>query len=1384
MDYKNTLNLPRTDFPMKADLVAREPQRLERWERENIYAQIQAARKGAPKFVLHDGPPFANGDVHVGTALNKILKDIIVKYKTLRGYDAPYVPGWDCHGLPIEFKVTQELRKAASASGAGVPPVPSGAGVSPAGSGAAVSAASPGVSQAQFDPASIRTACEAYARKYIDLQRTQFKRLGVFGDWEHPYLTLNKEYEADELRLFADLVAQGFVYRGKKPVYWSIPCRTALAEAEVEYGDHVSQSVYVKFRLKGEPNTFLLIWTTTPWTLAANLAVAYNSGFFYSLVHANGDTYLVCDSLLDQVSQKCGWGSYQIIRTVAADELATLEYEHPFCARTGRLHDATFVENSTGTGFVHIAPGHGLEDYGLGRSVGLPIYSPVNDDGCLAHTGDLPVEQQMPADLLGKSILEKHGKSDANEAVLHELRVRHALAHQENYHHSYPHCWRSKTPVIFRAMDQWFIRIDHVPNAECGMRNAESEQLETPNPKPETFRQKALAEISRVKWIPDWGQSRIEGAVKTRPDWCISRQRSWGVPLPAFYDAQGNAILDAAIVRNAAALIEQHGSNVWFEKSATELWSLVKPADWTGPDAVTKSNDTLDVWIDSGSSSRAVLMRRPELQHGNASTSELPSLHDKLTGLPTTVAGAADFGGTGQGHGQTARPSLSQLADARRLRLRQLRQEARQAPRARGLSLPVIPLDTLGWKAGHAARAALKHSSEIFTEAASTRLAYVGEGMEAFVYRAPENPGVVYKFFPRNLEETGVALRFNLRLDAQGRLEFTDSYSDGQAELCDKLWLLNALGLPCEILGQTEEGAMVVKQAEVAEPIEAAAPEERPAQTGGLILYALNEEAFAIPAGIAPETKLLWLDGEFWLLGDLRDVNRMENGAGVTHIVDAIAAVIPPELISRSPELQRFLRDVEAHARAHQTAASSRGDELQHATVVGQASPPAAGPSTVPVEAGTANGTVAGQLAAGTAAPLPWQADVYLEGSDQHRGWFQSSLLLSLAGNGAAPFQTVLTHGFMVDADREKISKSKQGAGGYEKPQTAEAYVKKWGADVLRLWVASQDYRSDIVVSEERISKVAETYRALRNTLRYQLSNLYDFDPARHTVPDAQLAFWDRWILWEFSKLEAEIMGTWKDVEESRDPTMHGAYGRYEFHAVYQKISQFAAVHLSAKFHDWMKDGLYTDGANSPRRRSTQTALHRMVTRLCQMLAPILVFTAEEAWEFILGRPAPSVHLAEWEHLAFPVSEEEKELWSSLLAIREIVMLPMEKARQGKAFGKAVEAKIQFTFPNPEVHATGSIKMTLIPGESSIIVSAPTLRFLHERLADFAVILNSCQLPQPEKSYDPYFSIHVSHADGLKCERCWHWETDVGANTEHPTICGRCVVAVKQCANS
>jgi isoleucyl-tRNA synthetase len=951
MDYKETLNLPRTDFPMKADLVTREPARLARWREEGLYEAVQAARAGARKFVLHDGPPFANGDVHIGTALNKILKDILVKYKSMRGYLAPYVPGWDCHGLPIEFKVTQEMRKQV-------------------GSGAA-----------EADPVTIRRACEAYARKYVEVQRGQFQRLGVLGDWARPYLTMDKGYEAEELRLFAGLVEQGMVYRGKKPVYWSIPCRTALAEAEVEYKDHVSPSVYVKFPVVDHPGLSVLIWTTTPWTLPANLAVAYNSTFSYSVVRVGGELFIVSALLLSTVAEKCGWAGYEIVRSMHSDQMAQVEVEHPFCARRGKLlaGDA-FVESTTGTGFVHIAPGHGLEDYGLGLEHGLPIYSPVDDDGRFAYTSDLPVEQQMPSGLIGKSILERHDGSEANQAVIELLQGNGRLVHQEKYQHSYPHCWRSKTPVIFRAMDQWFIEIDHARDPASSVSAGTSAA---------TFREAALAEIGRVSWIPEWGRNRIESAVKSRPDWCISRQRTWGVPIPAFYDAEGRPMLDARVVRRAADLIEREGSNVWFERPIEALWALVRPDDWNGPEPVGKSGDTLDVWIDSGSSSRSVVMQRSELRRD-------------------------------------------------------------------------------------------------------------GEGIDA------------------------------------------------------------------------------------------------------------------LPAG---------------------------------------------------------------------------------------------------------------------------QVDMYLEGSDQHRGWFQSSLLLGLAGNGTAPYRTVLTHGFMVDADREKISKSKQGQ--YDKPQTADSYVKRYGADVLRLWVSSQDFRNDIIVSEERIAKVGESYRVMRNALRYQLSNLYDYQPDRDRLADGELTGLDRWILGEFGALEAEVMR---------------AYDEHEFHVVYQKVSQFAAVQLSAVYHDVVKDRLYTDPAHSRRRRSTQTALHRLVRGLCQMLGPILAFTADEAWEFVPGRAGGSVHTAVWAPEGLRLTEAERGLWDLLFVERERVLAELERARQGKLIGKALEARVMRVCSS-ELHGSLSAAQD-----------------------DLKELLNVSQLELRVGSED---TVVVERAAGQKCERCWHWETDIGAQLVHPGLCGRCVQAVE-----
>jgi isoleucyl-tRNA synthetase len=609
----------------------------------------------------------------------------------------------------------------------------------------------------------------------------------------------------------------------------------------------------------------------------------------------------------------------------------------------------------------------------------------------------------VPVSLFGKSIVEKRGKSDANEAVLNELELHQALLFKEDYPHSYPHCWRSKNPVIFRAMDQWFINVDHsIPEFEKfllrhgdhGTQFSDFAAAKAGKPLG-TLRRRAVSAIEKeVKWIPDWGKNRIEGAVESRPDWCISRQRAWGVPIPAFLDGE-EWILDPRIIRHIADLVEQHGSNIWFATPAPLLYGghcnkIVPVSNLT---ALKKSNDTLDVWIDSGSSSRAVIAQRPEI----------------------------------------------------------------------------------------------------------------------------------------------------------------------------------------------------------------------------------------------------------------------------------------------------------------------RGKEK------------------------------------------PFQADMYLEGSDQHRGWFQSSLLLSLAGNGAAPYKTVLTHGFMVDADREKISKSKQSQGGYEKPQTAEAYVKKYGADIVRLWVSSQDFRNDIVVSDERVNKVAETYRGVRNALRYQLSNLYDFDPVKHTVPDDKLTGLDRWILGEFAKLEKEIIE---------------AYDKYEFHVVYQKLSQFVAVELSSIYHDVIKDRLYTDAANSHRRRSTQTTLHRLVAGLCKALAPVLAFTADEAWELVPGKTVDSIHRTGWQPMDSAISAEEVEDWKVLFDTRALVLPELEKARQSKMIGKSLDAKIEL----------------LANAEGSLVIQRRHIEELRE-------LLNVSQLKVvevPRQEGTAAWKAEVKKADGEKCERCWHWETDVGSSPEHPTICARCVEAVRQ----
>src|SRR5437899_6477598 len=871
-NYKDTLNLPRTDFPMKANLATREPEMLKAWEATRLYQQIQKSREGRELFVLHDGPPFANGDVHMGTALNKILKDFVVKSQTMLGKRAPFVPGWDCHGLPIEYKVVKESRA--------------------------------------LSPLEVREKSEAFARKFINIQRDQFKRLGVFGDWENPYLTMDPKYEAEILRAFAVFVEEGLVYQAQKPVFWSTGAQTALAEAEVEYQERDDTAVYVKFPILSGPlagAASIVIWTTTPWTLPANLAVAVDPNTKYR-VHSFEDRdglsepLVIAEPLVDAFCKDTNSSWFNCPEELLPNtiwtgkELAGSEVQHPFLERRSKILTADFVTMDTGTGAVHIAPGHGEDDYWLGKANGLEILSPVDDHGRLTDDAGLP-------NLTGKYVF------DANADIVNLLRERGMLLGAQNFHHSYPYCWRSKTPIIFRNVEQFFIRIDDL-------------------------RPRALEAVrSEVKWIPAWGENRIAGTVESRPDWVISRQRSWGVPLPVFYSEEGKAILDSKIIRKLADLVAERGSNIWFELSDADL-----AAKLGLPPGTTKRNDTIDVWIDSGVSHKAVCALHPEL---------------------------------------------------------------------------------------------------------------------------------------------------------------------------------------------------------------------------------------------------------------------------------------------RDP------------------------------------------------------------------------ADMYLEATDQHRGWFQSSLLTSIAVNNRAPYKTCITHGFVVDLDGKKISKS----SAYEKPVDAGHFLNEHGADLVRLWASSIDYTADVPFSEEIFTRLGDTYRRIRNTLRILLGNLYDFTPHPTLSPsrgeagsnsapatnrlspgrgkdegEGSLAFTliDRWIL---QRLDEVI----------RDCRL--AYEAFEFHKVYHTLNQFCAVDLSSLYVDITKDRMYCDAADSPRRRATQVVMHEIFNALCRLLAPILAFTAEEAWRYSVPTPADSIHLQE-----FPEPKDRdgrtrpqparrgegapSAQVAELLRLRGVIAQAAERARQEKLIGNTLEARV------------------------------------------------------------------------------------------------------------
>ena len=922
-DYKHTLNLPRTRFPMKANLAQREPETLKRWREMDLYGRLRAARKGASKYILHDGPPYANGDIHIGHAVNKILKDMVIKSRGLDGLDAPYVPGWDCHGLPIELAVEKKLGKAGR----------------------------------QVDPGKFRKACRDYARKQVNRQRQDFVRLGVLGDWDRPYLTMDYRYEADIIRTLGRIVAAGHVEKGHKPVHWCADCASALAEAEVEYLDKSSPAIDVRFPLLdeaellarcehspghlGEGRLSVVIWTTTPWTLPANQAVALHPELNYVIVQCEGpqgrERLILAEALLKDVMLRWEVEDYRILGNCPGAGLEGIKLRHPFYEREVPVILGQHVTTEAGTGAVHTAPGHGLEDYVAGLRYRLPIDNPVGPDGRFLPDTELFGGEQVLA---------------ANEHVLEVLKARGALVHAEALTHSYPHCWRHKTPIIFRATSQWFISM-------------------------ERLRQPALEAIGRTRWIPEWGRARIEGMVSGRPDWCISRQRTWGVPIPLFVH-RGSGELHprtAELIENVAQRVEQEGVDAWFE---------LEPETLLGEAAgdYEKVGDTLDVWFDSGVSHACVL-------------------------------------------------------------------------------------------------------------------------------------------------------------EANGELRFP--------------------------------------------------------------------------------------------------------------------------------------------------------------------------------------------------------ADLYLEGSDQHRGWFQSSLLTSVALHGRAPYEGVLTHGFTVDAQGMKMSKSR---GNVVAPQQV---IKTLGADILRLWVAATDYRSEMNISDEILKRMADTYRRLRNTARYLLANLDGFEPAE-ALPVSELLALDRWALEKAARLQAEVTA---------------AYGEFQFHLIYQKLHQFCVVELGSFYLDILKDRMYTMRRDSRGRRSAQTAMYHILEGLVRWLAPVLSFTAEEIWRHLPGTRGESVFLERW--YPFPALEEaamDLDYWDTVIAAREAVSKELERLRVAGGIGSGLDAEVD-------------------------LYCAPELKAQLERLGDelrFVFITSYARVHgldrRPEEAAaagrdDLY--VAVAPSPHGKCVRCWHHREDVGRHPEHPQLCGRCI---------
>ena len=925
MDYKNTLNLPQTDFPMKANLAQREPEMLKKWEEIDIYKKIRQTAKGKKPYILHDGPPYANGNIHLGTALNKIIKDIVIKSKNMTGFDGVYVPGWDCHGLPIEHQVDKEL----------------------------------GSKKTAMSQVEKRRACRVYAEKFVGIQREQFKRLGVFGEWNNPYLTMAYPYEATTVAEFGKLYLNGSVYKGKKPVYWCASCKTALAEAEVEYADHRTPSIYVKFAFTSDISQILpklagqkvnmVIWTTTPWTIPANLAIAVKDDFIYAAVKIDNEVLIVAKDMLDYCLDAFGYRDkkYEILDEFKGEVLEGQKCVHPLVKRNSVLILAPFVTLEAGTGAVHIAPGHGQEDYEIGLKYGLDNYAPVDDAG--KFTED--VEH-----FAGQFVF------DANDNVIKKLDEVGALMGHVPMQHSYPHCWRCKKPIIFRSTEQWFISMEK-----------------------NDLRKKALACINEVQWIPAWGRDRIYGMVENRPDWCISRQRLWGVPITVFYCAKcKNEVLTKEILDHLVGLVEKGGADVWFEKEPEDLMPKHTACPHCNGSEFTKEVNILDVWFDSGVSHAAVLEKRADLSS------------------------------------------------------------------------------------------------------------------------------------------------------------------------------------PC---------------------------------------------------------------------------------------------------------------------------------------------------------------------------------DMYLEGSDQHRGWFHSSLLESVGTRGRAPYKSVLTHGFVVDGDGKKMSKSVGNVIG------AEEAIDKYGAEILRLWVAAEDYTDDIRISTEILKRLMEAYRRIRNTSRFILGNLYDFDIDKQVAYE-QMAEMDQWAL---HRLQEVI----KRVTE--------AYERHQFHVVFYTLYNYCTVDLSALYLDVLKDRLYTTKTNSVERRSGQTAMFAILKAMTLLLAPILTFTAEEVWSAMhsWSGKEESVHLAQ-----FPLVNEKYlkadlgERWKAMIDAKSEIAKAVEQARKEKVIGHSLDARITIAAP-----------------EEMRALFAAHLEDMRSLL-----IVSQLQLAEEKDIISPFKSeeikglvVGVEKARGGKCERCWIYEESVGSDANHPTVCARCL---------